>query len=334
MKEKVHYLWEFLLIGFLLLNTTCRDKDEINKVFPVEKQLTAKEIPIEEIIDLERSTFVIVGDFFVFASPRTDTVIFIYSLPDFHFVKCFGIKGQGPNDFLEPEIVNSNTTDLYLFGNSNSELLKKFDIHASDENKLVIKEYKLSGIPYGIRNLTVINDSILFYFDDIPMKIGLKSFDLKLGKMINSREIKVEERHQHENEYRNIGTLSANEHTLSYSYLYQNRIDFMYHDFSIKKIIKGDKQSIRINPSDIRDSKFFYTAYYAGKEKTYFLYWGFSPNKSENNKQYIEVYDREGNPLIKYKLDITIYRFTVDEKTNRIYGLSEAEDSIFMFDLN
>jgi hypothetical protein len=287
MKEKVHYLWELILTGAILLNTTCQD-EEINKIFPKEKKLTAKEIPINEIIDLERSTFVVVDDYFVITSPRTDTVIYIYSLPDFHFVKCFG--------------------------------------------ELVMKRYKLSGIPYGIRNLTVINDSILFYVDDIPMKIALKSFDLKLGKMINSRKIKVKEHHEIEIEYSTLGILSANEHTLSYSYMYQNRIDFMHHNFSIKKIIKGVQEAISINPSNLRDSKIFYTCSYAGKEKLYFLYWGFSPN--ENNKQCIEVYDREGNPLIKYKLDVSVYFFTVDEKNNRIYGHSDNEDNIFMYDLN
>jgi len=316
----------------LMLTTTCNERD-INKVFPQEKQLYAVKIPVNEVVDIERSDMVIVKNHIVLTSPRTDTLIYIYSLPDFNLVKCFGKTGQGPNDFYSPDIVDNNTDDLFLFGNSNLNSLKKFNVVASTDNELVLKEYELTDINYGIRNLSVINDSVLFFFDGMPYSLSVKSYDLILNKHINRRELKVTEDHDLDWAYSNNGVLSANGHTVAYAYLYQNKIEFMQHDFSIKKVVRGLQNKTLINLNDESDNRLYYLGYYAGDDFFYFLFQGYSENEREGRSKSIEVYDRNGNPVIRYILDHVIYNFTVDENNHRIYAKGDDEDNIYVFEM-
>lgn len=326
----------FLLVFFVCLVslTACQNREDINKNFPLEKQLHAVKIPIKEIIDMACSNVVVVNNRIVITSPRTDTVVYVYSLPDFNLLRCFGTKGQGPNEFQEPYIVASNMEHLYLYGYNNQNFMKKLNIFSSSEN-LVLKEFTLMNIYHGLRNLTVINDSVLYYFEGKEFHLSLQSYNLISGKSMHQRELKVKEYHNLDWAYSNNGILSANEQTVAYAYEYKNKIDFMNRDFSIKKIIRGEQAQIQINNYDMQDNKIYYLGYYSGKEKFYFLYQGCSKNdmEKEEKRKYIEVYSQEGDPLVRYQLDSLIYNFTIDEKNNQIYGNGADDDSIYMFDM-
>jgi len=200
------------------------------------------------------------------------------------------------------------------------------------------KEYNLKDISiWYTRNLHIINDSVLFYFEYHLPGIRLGAYHLKLEKNISIKEIEVNENHDRSFEYLNTGFLKANSQTVAYAYLYQDKIEFMHHDFSFISVRKNENSTVYIDENWLsNNSVIYYTAGYAGKEKLYFLNSGCSINELDEGKKSrsIEVFDNKGTPLIKYYLDFALCEFAVDEKNNKLYGWSDDDDVILVYDLN
>ena len=106
----------------------------------------------------------------------------------------------------------------------------------------------LKGISvWDIRNLHIINDSILFYFEYLSRGMNIGSYNLKQEKKISLKEIEVNETHENQIKYFNNGFLMANSQTVTYSYLYQDKIEFMHHDFSHINLVKNDNSKVYID---------------------------------------------------------------------------------------
>ena len=325
-------------ICLVLFALSCKQHKEKNipKIFPVEKHLKATILPFDFIIARESCT--IADDCLIFISRGTDTLIYVFSLPEIELINSFGTNGKGPDEFAAPPSFIKNNSDLLcLSGNSNLSLLKCFEIDKNSKTVTLLKEYSLKDISFlDLRNLHIINDSILFYFECVPYKMQIGSYDLMQEKRIASKEIEVNEEHEQMIEYFNIGFLMANSQTLTYSYLYQDKIDFMHPDFSLINAIKDENSKVYIDDSWVNNqSIIYYTAGYAGREKFYFLYSGCGVNEiAEGGKnRSIEVFDNKGIPLVKYYLDFPIYEFTVDEKNNKLYGWYDDDDVILVYEL-
>jgi hypothetical protein len=326
----------YIGVLIIILCLGCQNKkEEANKNFPKEKQLESIKIPINRVFDIIDMD--IADSSVIFLSNKTDTLFHIFSLPEFSFVKSFGIRGEGPDEFILPSIVSNNLGYLYVYGSSDLNVLKKLSIHAIEDAVLILDEYNLSDIPFGYsRNLSIINDSILYYMEELPMQMKMISCNLKTGEPIYSKELKVTENHKSHFDYTNNGFMAVNENTVAYAYLYQNRIDFMNPDFSLKNTLRGEQTEIEINRNGLDNSLFYYVGGYIGREKFYFRYLGSKLNERESQEKgsVIEVYDKEGNPLVKYRLDFDIYGFVVDEGNDKIYAVSEDdEDAVLVYDI-
>ena len=331
--KKRSYVGVLMIIIFILCTSCQNEKDVISKNFPIEKQLKSIKIPTERIFDIKSVS--VVDSSIIFLSEKADTIFHVYSLPELSFVSSFGIRGEGPNEFFLPSIVPNNSSHLYVHSNLN--MLKKMNIYAAKDTGFMLDEYYLDNVLFGVaRNLSIINDSILYYMEETPHQMKMISYDLKTGKPILSRRVRVKEDHGSHFDYANNGFMTVNANTVAYAYLYQNKIDFMNLDFSLRNTLMGQQSEIKIGRNGLDNSIFYYVDGYVGEENFYFRYLGCSLNDSKSQKKgsIIEVYDKDGNPLIRYHLDFNIFRFVVDEKNLKIYAVSEDdEDAILMYDI-
>lgn len=96
----------------------------------------------------------------------------------------------------------------------------------------------------------------------------------------------------------------------------------------------GSEQTIGYEKGKTKDGYFSPIAY---KNKIYVLYSGksYDPDNYDFNSNYIFVFDWEGNPIQIYNLDTPIFSFTIDPRTDILYGLTNnPEFHIVMMQLD
>lgn len=83
----------------------------------------------------------------------------------------------------------------------------------------------------------------------------------------------------------------------------------------------GDMQTIGYEKDKSKDGYFCPIAY---NDEIYVLYSGktYNPDKHDFNSDHIFVFDWNGNPIRTYNLETPIFSFTIDPKTNTLYGIT------------
>ncbi len=103
-------------------------------------------------------------------------------------------------------------------------------------------------------------------------------------------------------------------------------------DGLIKRIDDG-KQYSKVAVNDFENITYHYFNIYAGKKYFYVIYVG---HKEDDNffDRTLEVYNYEGNPIIKYTFDIIPFYFVVDEDNGYIYATNaNYEDYLLRYKL-
>ena len=100
-----------------------------------------------------------------------------------------------------------------------------------------------------------------------------------------------------------------------------------YYSFSSKLDIKTNGNGFRMLHTD--ETIFTYQDLYSNDEQLYALYWGLTnKERLESNKSTctIQIFDWDGNITKVYLIPDLLYRFTIDEKNNYLYGTTMTED--------
>ncbi|MDL2241285.1 TolB-like 6-bladed beta-propeller domain-containing protein [Bacteroidales bacterium OttesenSCG-928-L03] len=324
-----------LLFIFSLFVQSCNKENKIeNKIFLMQKELTAKRINIEVLLDI--IALDIKKEILIAHSRTTDTLFHLFFLPEMEYIKSFGTIGNGPNEYhSNPTMLGSTNNDfLYL---RNNDIVEKINFQSLFADEIVVSRYRFGNFPSGSSSKwTLIDDSLIFYTISNPSEIQLCSYSIKNNKK-GEKSILVTKENKHSICHENTGFLSGEFNTIAYAYLYKDQIDFMNMDFVSKKSIKDKKSKIEIDEEDINNSILYYNSSYIGQEKIYFLRRGHSINErieGREPKNTIEVYDYEGNPIIQYHLNVYPRGFTVDEMNHHIYTWGIEEDIIYRYDMN
>jgi len=324
--------FRLFVFGLVLASAmSCNHSRTDNVVFPKEVLLKAEKVQLHEIIDIADAT--IIADKFVTLSYKADTVFHVFSLPDMQLINKFGIRGQGPNDLNLPFFVKNNSDRLLALDFPNR--LKEFNINFETDDPPVFYTHRLSGL-FDNSNVFLLNDSLLFHYSDIASNISVLSYNINKDTDLFVRNLDVPESHGLSWAYQNLGLIAANNQSVVYAYQYKNSIDFMEHDFRMIKTVTKNKSAVHINIEHPDDNKMEYMRVYSGVDKFYFLYQGCSINERAEKQIFksIEVYDSEGNPLIRYQLDSNPYGFVVDETNSTIYAWGEDDDVILKYDMS
>lgn len=321
---KIHILCLWLIC---LLFCSCLDSHVQVTVFPETKQLLAEKVFVEEIFAadfVEKA-----GDNFVISSTKTDTTLFLYATPTLKFKSATGLKGEGPNEVkMFPMFCHTLDEDFLYIRGYEPYSIRKIKLQ-EDGSFSFVGMYHLDGGEYNFMN--VIKDSLLVYYEGNHLTVT--KYDLK--NKVKLGEIKKEtDSHNESYYYSNRGLISANDSFVVYPYIYKKQIDiYRVDDFNlVKRISDGNKYPA---PS-IRDAKnitYHYFNVYAGSKYFYALYMGHKADENFSDRT-LEVYDYDGNPIVKYTFDIIPHYFAVDEKEGYIYATnSNYEDYLLRYKL-
>ena len=320
-----------LLLLVLFFFTACKKDNRTNTFsFPQEIKLAVqKELKFDAIGPLiNPSDLYIKNDYLFISSSNTDSILYIYSLPDFKYVNSYGRLGAGPEEFSGCfTFCKSSDNFIYFKGYSNPMQICSYKVDKNSK-PIVQKKYKLKNATLT-NFVTILHDSIYLYFD--LDELIIKQVNIYNGKKI--RELKLQkDDHKEPYFFSNQGVLASNGNSIVYTYSYKKQIDIYDINLSLKKSIVWDYKQIKPTVYDFDNNVHHYLNVYAGEKYFYALYSGMSEksNSKTPQKNYsLEVYDYDGNPVIKYALEKIPVSFTVDEKRGLLYGFDYRNEGVF-----
>ena len=266
---------------------------------------------------------------------ENDPPFVIINVPSMEVTGHKGRRGQGPNEFIYPQLVPTSNPDLlsYILENTNKKVYTldnhyqilpyPFDISAVLKDRIYsaqlfnIKKEDFMCVSQatdgiGIFRITKEKDSIQRKeLHNLNLRSRLSSFVPYLGSF----------------------TLNADKKRMVYAYRYYKIIKFM--NFDVQTIKTLDFKQVEFDESTlgVADGLDMNVAHYssicAQPDHVYIGYLGQKPTEYDQGKGFfIEQYDWYGKPVRKYKLDRDGL-FAVDEKSGLLYLLCRQEDDPF-----
>ena len=319
----------FLLMLCYGLCVSCSSTDPI---FPREETLLQELMPLQGVtypVRVEvKHPFLIIQNW-----KRTDSLFHIYDLTSYELKQAFGVKGQGPDEYVSPWLLHTTLSDFLINETKREELIYHFGIN--EEGVSVCKEVKQANYITDISEAAFINDS-LYVIDAMYLEPSLYLLSLQDELPRKKRKYRDAAIYDYYADP-NSGHVYANDNRIVFCYRYKKQIDFMDTDLNLIKRVKFKYAG----PTHIKnDEKISYGLGYLGKRYLYVLFfgrtWGEYRRESPRGT-IVEVYDLEGNPVVKYRLDgLGPDHFVVDEETFTLYGTSandEPEDYLLMYKL-
>jgi len=325
----INRLFSFSICIALILTSCSHSVERKKSEFIETKPLKAEMVSLHEIISPDFMT--LKGNNLIISSSRSKpTMLFAYSTPSLEFKADFGTKGQGPEEIkLFPMFCESPaSSDLHVWGYS-PVTIKRISISENGKieykGDIILKSYET------FNDMSIIGDSTFVFY--LPDKLTVKKVDL-----IKNNESTItlsKDDHREGFFYSNRGNIVTSESMLVYSYLFKKQIDiYDLLTLKLKTTISDGKKYPKPIPIDFESLTFHYVRIYAGEKYFYALYNGIKKTTSVEPSRFLEVFDYEGNPIVKYSFDIPPFLFVVDEKNGKIYGFNENyEDYLLRYSL-
>jgi hypothetical protein len=257
----------------------------------------------------------------IIASSKSDTMLYTYSLPLLTYLNRTGIKGQGADEIQAfPMFCESPESNcLYIWGYTpltiKKILLDSMGVSMSKD------EYRLSKYE-AFNCMHIIDDSLFIYY--LPDDLTIKKYDLNAQLYLDEIKFKKED-HNESYYYSNRGLVAVNRSNIVYSYLYKKQIDiYDLHTCKKKTVIVDKRKYSTPNWKSHEKPIFYYMNIYAGIKYFYVLC---KENDSVNQDNYsLEVFDYDGNPIIRYTFDIAPFLCVIDENRKYIYGYTHKHE--------
>ncbi|GAB6008830.1 BF3164 family lipoprotein [Dysgonomonas reticulitermitis] len=313
-----------LTITFLLIVLSGCNGDVKYSLYTIsfEKEIIRKVYVEKEINEVMRPDFVSkIDDKILVLSGISDTMVHEYNL-DMSYIRSWGNKGIGPDEIANfPMFCKGDSQDetLYLWGFSPVTIRK----YSKNEGDIFVKDKDII-LPYyeAFNFMSISKDSIFYYYDVNNLLIkkiflnSLKEESINFEKDIDNDRSSAF--------YSNRGTMDVNSEYIVYAYMYKNQIDiYDKESMSLKKRYITEINGLDTDQYDL-------IRYYTNvviTDKYIYAY------KVDNHRRHLlEIYDFDGNPIMKNILDKPIPLFAVDESNKSIIGFNfNDEDSSFIY---
>jgi len=307
--------------------------------FPREEILSPELMPLQGVTipnGLEvKHPFLIVENY-----KRTDSIFHIYDLNNYVLKSAFGVKGRGPNEWLSPWLVRTQLSDILIERGDDVACRLSID----PDGAPIFVSAERSNYIEGIANAAFINDSLYVldtygsfispgYVHLLTLKDELPRKSWKYGDpSIIYRHIDPD-----------FGEVFANASRIVFNYNFKKQIDFMDIEFNlIKRVRFRYTPPVAITEQNQAEVKKSYTSGYLGKRYFYTLFQGTSWTEYLYDYSFrgsiLEVFDLDGNPVIKYRFDgVAPDSFVIDEETFTLYGFKYyggiPEDHLLVYQL-
>lgn len=317
----------YILLVVCILNA-CSNPGTDGTFFQENKKLIAEKIPVNEVFSTDFVTKS--GNYFIISSSKSDTTLFLYEIPSLTFKNATGVRGNGPNEIQTFPMFCHTLNDEYLYIRGYSPMSISKILIEPDGDFSFIDEYNLDGYDeYNFMN--IINDSLLIYYNS--NQLAITKYDLKNKIELNKIKL-IKDDHKESYFYSNRGFIAANDSFVVFPYIYKKQIDiYAVDNFKLIKRIEDGKQYPKVVVNDVENITYHYFNIYAGKKYFYVIYVG---HKEDDNffDRTLEVYNYEGDPIIKYTFDIIPFYFVVDEENGYIYATNaNYEDYLLRYKL-
>ena len=325
MKRKKYLTLTAILVETILW-VSCKDEYQ-RKYFNNTQYLIAEKIEVNEIF--KPSFILLKNNTLIFSAYRSPEMLYFYSLPDLKHLYSIGQKGNGPEDFfLFPMFCKSFADDVYIWGYKPTQI-KQFSITQSGE--LIFKKNIDLALYESFNQMHIMRDSLLIY-SAIPSEFSIKKYNIHTNTIEGKIDIKKDD-HTESFFYSNRGYVAVNDSSIIYTYVYKNQIDiYNLDDLKLRKRINGVDNKERIIVGDFENNINHYVSVLAGKKYFYALYSGSKP--SNENDYVMEVFNYDGEPVVRYLFDIVPFLFEVDEENGYIYGYNSSyEDYLLRYKL-
>lgn len=308
--------------------------------FPIEKNLVSTGIAVPDIIMRKTVDVIVSGNNLIFARTFTEPFFLIFSLPDCKYIGGFGRKGKGPNEFELPDArtARSMTNGFKLFDAHKGLIYIDFSEYSTTK-RFYSRQIKLPGELYTLNDPIQLNDNIV-----IGMPYVMKSDKMYVKFNMNSKEI------AYFGNYPKFYPGQLKE--LIWSAFYRHSVikpgglgfASFFDEIKMLRIYDSNltlQHEVIMQVPDLFEGKKFKEnpmVYYQSAKATdkyiFALCLNTRLNNSDETLPDIEIWDWNGNPVARLKLDHFIHAFDVTPDGKGIYGMDhEISDKLFYYDL-
>lgn len=343
----------FLKIGAVaaLLAASCGPgSEEMGGPFEFAEtiQLTCDSLPIGEI--LIPAEWEICGDKAVISSPRTDSLFYVYRLPDFEYLYAFGRKGEGPYDYRSATLM----ADVHHTGRLwTGDLGKAISYQLSDGGAEDAARQKTAGM----RPDAILHDSItvsftrrfsaqgMHFYCNTGHIDGKKGFSDTLTALLHTASVKVSVQS-------NGAFLDGKAYNMPKNAYLKDGFVWVYPDvrsirfytvspqgrITQEKIIGSDLNLEQINalPESEMMAKSGFTIFGIQTTDRYlYVFTGEKNPESGAFESYAEVYDLSGRKVRRLAFGRYLSAFLADEARGKIYAHDRSKDfdQVYVYDM-
>jgi hypothetical protein len=261
-----------------------------------------------------------------------DTMIYVFSLPDLHLRQSFGIKGQGPEDFLFPAFCSAAGREIALWGFADFRRIVRYDTGpdgiGAKKGEIRLTENK------AYNQSQLVRDSF-FVYNLLPQGSGIGKIDLYNGMALVQKEYPLDQAPEDIFYSSNQGSVAASGAGIAYLFYYRNEIDFYDPDLNLLSSKTSANNRIHIEKRNHADCIIYYHQFFAGDRYLYALtHGGRQRTLAGASSSSLETYDWAGHLIARYSLTPAVELFVVDETTRTLYGYNVNDpDAIYKYDL-
>ena len=324
---------------------------EFIEKFPLETYLENKTEPNLGIIGVRNF---IIHDSIMIVSKKGSTNLFsIFSLPNFYHLGSFLTQGEGPLEFIQPPSVNREMKLVYeyeqlfayIYDFQKGKLIKVNIDRLIKENNVDITE-EINDLPRFIFDFIIVSNTRYFCKElnetqTKQLRYMLTTDNMRDTTSTMKRLNKVQLRQ--DEDFNILGASTKMEYAkgiivempIGLNYINMYALD----DSWGKTICIGDALD---DIEKIQDKKRWDRVYTFADLRIYPSFWGVVHiNEDEMTYQTkrkklpsILLFDWQGKPLAKLKLNHFITSFEIDLKNGHIYTFDVHSDELFKYDIN
>jgi hypothetical protein len=295
---------------------------------PVSENIAYDSMPMHEIIRIHR--WIRMDNRVIIQTNAVDTLFYVYTLPDFRYHSRFGLKGQGPDEFMLPTIATDGEKKLYVYDDAD-----KISIYAFRDSGFVYDDRIPYSGPMIVAYLLRIDDKTFFTKETPAHEIRLRLLAMENDKLVQQDEFVVES-DLHGTTSRYYFSIANYGKNIATAYMYKNQIHlYRAEDGHIERplIIKTTGF---MKPVKEDGDNYFFTDLNCDESYIYALYQGRSPvAQIQDRRSSVIIYNWSGEAVKELIFDRRISHIIVDREAGYIYAVYPYNsDYIYRYKFN
>lgn len=305
----MRYLYYIFILFFISCNksdnnTRCKEK-VMSCDFNANLDVSTINVELDEILEIQ--DWYIHDTLLICKNDVGTPFYYTFDLATFKKVNSFGQKGNGPTEWISPQLV-SNQKDLFVIDNQTK------NIHKVDS---IMSKIGKSKEVFAINYLHSRNYPICSYLTYSPKETSIKLYNIENDSLVEEFLLVNKEYKQ-----RFSYDINGNKLVTAYNRVERITIYSIEEDYSLSP-------SITLNGSLSESPNQYYYSDVVCDEKYFYLLSQKNVNfKNIDGYSQIEVYDYLGNNIALIKLDILAKRMLMDKINDRFILLSQMDDNL------